>query len=83
MTPKEIVASYMNQVWVEKNIAAVDAFISPTLIQHNSNLPDGAAALKAFLPKLFGELMPQLDWRVLRIIGQSDMVVVDIFSRRA
>jgi predicted SnoaL-like aldol condensation-catalyzing enzyme len=76
MTPKQIVASYMQQVWVEKNVAAVDTFISSDLIQHNANLLDGAAALKMFLPKLFGELMPQLQWRVLRIIGDHDMVAV-------
>lgn len=76
MTPKEIVTSYMRQVWSEKNVAAVDDLVALDLIQHNPDLPDGATALKAFLPKLFGELMPDLEWRILRTIAEDDMVVV-------
>lgn len=65
----------MRKVWVEKDVSAIDRFVDPNLIQHNPNLQNGRDALAAFLPRLFGE-MPGLEWRVLRIIAEDDMVVV-------
>jgi predicted SnoaL-like aldol condensation-catalyzing enzyme len=76
MTPKQLVSSYMQQVWVEKQIDAVDRHVATDMIQHNPNLPNGLAALKGFLPKLFGELLPRLEWRVVRTIAEGDLVVV-------
>jgi len=76
MTPKQLVSDYMEQVWVHRRIDAVERFLAEDLIQHNPNLPNGMAAVKGFLPKLWGELAPQLEWRVLRTIADGDLVVV-------
>jgi predicted SnoaL-like aldol condensation-catalyzing enzyme len=66
----------MQQVWVEKRIEAIDRHVAPDLVQHNPDLPNGVAALKSFLPRLFDELMPRLEWHVLRTIAETDLVVV-------
>lgn len=75
MNAKELVSEYMRTVWVEKNVPAIERFVDANLIQHNPNLPNGRDALAAFVPGLFNE-MPNLQWRILRIIAEGDMVVV-------
>ena len=76
MTPKELVVAYMKQVWVDRNLSALDRFVAADLIQHNPHLPDGRDALAGFLPKLFHELAPAMLWRVQRVIAEEDLVVV-------
>lgn len=75
MTPKQIAAEYLQKVWVERDLEALDRYIAPDLIQHNPNLPNGAEPLKTFLGKFFRELMPNIEWRVLRLIAEDDFVV--------
>jgi predicted SnoaL-like aldol condensation-catalyzing enzyme len=76
MTSKELVVAYMEQVWVGRDVAALDRFVAADLIQHNPHLPNGRQALGDFLPILFGQLMPGLVWRVLRVIAEGDLVAV-------
>lgn len=83
MTPKQIAAEYTQTVWIDRQVDAVDRFVAPDLIQHNANLPDGGEALKGFLRKLFGELAPQMSWRVLRVIAEGDLVAVHSLAIRA
>lgn len=76
MTPKALVTEYTETVWVRREVDALDRFIAPDLIQHNANLPDGIEALRLFLPKLFGEIAPAIEWSVLRVIAEGDLVAV-------
>jgi len=76
MSPKQLVSSYMQAVWVERRLDTLGAFVAPDLIQHNPDLPDGRAPLKAFLETLFNTLMPDLEWRVARTIAEEALVVV-------
>ncbi len=74
---KEIVTAYMNDVWVNRNVEALDKYISTKVfIQHNPNLDNGKDALKNFLPYLFGTIMPHGTWEVKRVIAEDNMVVV-------
>lgn len=76
MSVKSVVSEYMQVVWVQRKIGELDRFVAADLMQHNPNLPDGAGPLKAFLGKLFGELSPHLEWRVLRVITDGDLAAV-------
>lgn len=78
---KQMVTSYMEEVWVKQNIDKVDEFIADDLIQHNPNLPNGKEALKGFLPTLFNDLMPNLEWTVARVIAEGDLVAVHSLAK--
>lgn len=82
MTPKQIATDYTQTVWIDRQIDEVDRFVASDLVQHNPNLPDGAEPLKAFLGKLFGELAPAMDWRILRVIAEDDLVAVHSLAIR-
>jgi predicted SnoaL-like aldol condensation-catalyzing enzyme len=84
MTAKELVSSYMQEVWVERKIASIEKYISPTeFIQHNAHLENGLEALKKFLYYFFYTLMPTGIWEVKRIIAEDNMVVVHSLSKPA
>jgi predicted SnoaL-like aldol condensation-catalyzing enzyme len=79
---KELVASYMQEVWVNRNVTVVNKFISEeTFIQHNPHLPNGLEALEEFLPHLFNNLMPKGTWEVKRIIAEGNLVVVHSLAK--
>ena len=79
---KELVASYMEEIWVNRNVAFLDKYVSSEkFIQHNPHLEDGLEALRGFLPHLFNNLMPEGTWEVKRIIAEDDMVVVHSLAK--
>ena len=79
---KELVSTYMNEVWVNRNTEGIEQYISSdTFIQHNPHLENGVEALKGFLPHLFNNLMPEGTWEVKRIIAENDMVVVHSLAK--
>ncbi|MEL7121217.1 MAG: nuclear transport factor 2 family protein [Bacteroidota bacterium] len=79
---KELVAAYMEDIWVNRNISALDKYISSKkFTQHNPHLEDGLEALQGFLPHLFNNLMPKGTWEVKRIIAEDDMVVVHSLAK--
>lgn len=82
MNAKELVTNYMNEVWVKRNIHAVDQYVSAdTFIQHNPHLDNGLEALAGFLPHLFDNMMPEGTWEVKRVIAENDMVVVHSLAK--
>lgn len=79
---KELVASYMQQVWVNRNVDVVNKFVSgKEFVQHNPHLANGLEALQGFLPHLFNNLMPNGTWEVKRIIAEENMVVVHSLAK--
>lgn len=82
MNSKELVSAYMEEVWVERKVEAVDKYVSAEqFIQHNPHLENGVEALKGFLPHLFTNLMPEGTWEVKRVIAEGDMVVVHSLAK--
>jgi len=79
---KQLVTSYINEVWTNRNIAALDNYISSDrFIQHNPHLEDGLDALKTFLPHLFNSIMPEGSWELKRVIAENDMVVTHSLAK--
>lgn len=79
---KELVASYMQEVWVNRNITNLKNYISSEeFIQHNPHLNNGLEALEGFLPHLFNNMMPKGTWEVKRIIAENNLVVVHSLAK--
>jgi len=81
---KEIVSAYMEEVWVNRKVEAVNKYISAdTFIQHNPHLDNGLEALAGFLPHLFNNMMPEGTWEIKRIIAEDNLVVVHSLAKPA
>ena len=73
---KALIRDYMTMLFVDKKVAEAAAlYADPNLIQHNPNLPDGAAAVVAFLGGMLEE-NPAFRYDIKRIIAEDDLVVV-------
>ncbi|MGC9537796.1 nuclear transport factor 2 family protein [Streptomyces sp. UG1] len=72
---KRLVAAYVNQLMVKKDLAAVDKYVGPEYHQHNPNTADGVEGLKAGLGAYFGAF-PKLTVTPKRITAEGDLVAV-------
>jgi NADPH:quinone reductase-like Zn-dependent oxidoreductase/predicted SnoaL-like aldol condensation-catalyzing enzyme len=72
---KKLVTAFVDQVLVRKDLAAIDAHLGAEYYEHNPNIPDGAAGLKAGLGSYF-EQFPRLSVTPKRVIAQGDLVAV-------
>lgn len=72
---KELVTAFVEQLLVRKDLAAIDTYVDAEYREHNPNIPDGAAGLKAGLGFYF-EKFPQLTVTPKRVIAQGDLVAV-------
>lgn len=74
-TNKEIVQNMVADVFVGRNIDAVDTYFTETYIQRNPMLPSGSAVIKEFLGKQAdGEREDARPNEVHRMIGEDDLV---------
>jgi len=68
-------SAFVDQLMVRKDLAAIDTYVGPEYHQHNPNIPDGLAGVKAGLGTYF-EQFPQLSVTPKRIIAEGDLVAV-------
>jgi predicted SnoaL-like aldol condensation-catalyzing enzyme len=52
MNPKELVSKAITDVFIRRDITALDKYFSKDYKQHNPFIPNGTEALKQFLPTL-------------------------------
>jgi NADPH:quinone reductase-like Zn-dependent oxidoreductase/predicted SnoaL-like aldol condensation-catalyzing enzyme len=72
---KKLVTAFVDELLVRKDLAAIDTYVDTEYHEHNPNIPDGAAGLKAGLGFYF-EQFPQLSVTPKRVIAQGDLVAV-------
>ena len=72
---KAMVGDFYDQLYNHGNLAVVDRFVRPDFIQHDPQIADGRAALKAAVKNLRAT-NPGLRVAVHRILAQGDLVVV-------
>jgi NADPH:quinone reductase-like Zn-dependent oxidoreductase/predicted SnoaL-like aldol condensation-catalyzing enzyme len=72
---KKLVTEFVDELLVRKDLAAIDTYVDAEYHEHNPNIPDGAAGLKAGLGFYF-EQFPQLSVTPKRVIAQGDLVAV-------
>ena len=79
---KALVTAYMEDVWVNRKVDALETYISKeSFVQHNPHLEDGLDSLKAFLPHLFSNMMPEGTWELKRVIAEGNMVVTHSLAK--
>ncbi|MBM7790194.1 nuclear transport factor 2 family protein [Tenggerimyces flavus] len=72
---KQLVASYLHQVFNEKGPAEAFAkYIGDKYVQHNPMAPDGAEASLRFLTGFVAQF-PELRLEIRRVIAEGDLVV--------
>ena len=72
---KEIVRNMVEEVFVGRNVDAVDTYFTETYIQRNPMLPSGSAVIKKFLSKQAdAEPADARPNELHRVIGNSDLV---------
>jgi len=72
---KKLVTAFVDELLVGKDLAAIDTYVDTEYREHNPNIADGAAGLKAGLGSYF-EQFPQLSVTPKRVIAQGDLVAV-------
>ncbi|GAA3841377.1 nuclear transport factor 2 family protein [Streptomyces phyllanthi] len=72
---KKLVTKAFDQLIVDKDLSAIDAYWGPEYHQHNPNIPDGVAGVKAGLGAYF-EQFPQLKVTPKRVVAEGDLVAV-------
>ncbi|GCB43236.1 nuclear transport factor 2 family protein [Streptomyces sp. NL15-2K] len=72
---KRLVTSFVDRLLMNKDLSAVESYVGPEYDQHNPNIPDGVAGVKAGLGAYFAQF-PQLRVTPKRIIAEGDLVAV-------
>ncbi|MFD4595679.1 nuclear transport factor 2 family protein [Streptomyces rubiginosohelvolus] len=65
----DIVTTAMRELFVEKDLTALDRYWAEPYVQHSPQLPDGLGALRAAVPGLEG-----FSWEPQRVAAQGDLV---------
>ncbi|MFJ9917814.1 nuclear transport factor 2 family protein [Streptomyces rubiginosohelvolus] len=65
----DIVTTAMRELFVEKDLTALDRYWAEPYVQHSPLLPDGLGTLRAAVPGLEG-----FSWEPQRVAAQGDLV---------
>ncbi|MFF4858565.1 nuclear transport factor 2 family protein [Streptomyces rubiginosohelvolus] len=65
----DIVTTAMRELFVEKDLTALDRYWAEPYVQHSPQLPDGLDTLRAAVPGLQG-----FSWEPQRVAAQGDLV---------
>jgi len=77
---KRIVLDFYQQMFGDKDISAVDKYVSPGYIQHNPSVADGAAAFKLAAANWFkGQPKTKID--VQHIASDGDLVFIHLKNK--
>jgi predicted SnoaL-like aldol condensation-catalyzing enzyme len=69
------VTTYLDQLMVQKDTTAIGRFVGTEFHQHNPNIPDGVAGLKAGIGGYL-QMFPQVAYLPKRVIAEGDLVAV-------
>jgi predicted SnoaL-like aldol condensation-catalyzing enzyme len=76
---KALVRSFIEEVFNQHNISAVDKYYAPDLVQHNPSVSNGSEAFKQFLTNFF-RAFPDLHRTIEHIVAEDDLVMVFLNS---
>ncbi len=65
----DIVTTAMRELFMEKDLTALDRYWAEPYVQHSPQLPDGLGTLRAAVPGLEG-----FSWEPQRVAAQGDLV---------
>lgn len=81
-TNKKVVLDFYQQMFGDKDTAAVDKYILSSYIQHNPDVPDGAEAFKSAAVKWF-KGAPKIKIDVKHIAAEGDLVFLHVRNKNA
>lgn len=67
---KEIVLTAMRELFVDKDVSAVDRYWAEPYVQHNPTMPNGLDGLRSIVPMLEG-----FSWTPSRMAAEGDLVM--------
>jgi len=70
---KTIVRNYIEQVWLKRNLAAIDEYIAPDYVQHARGAPPGRDGVKAFFA-IVNSAFSDLTYNIEDMIAEGDKV---------
>jgi len=77
---RRLVLDFYEAVFVRRDLAAAERYLSEGYIQHNPLVPDGRAAFVAAFTRIFAA-NPQGSSRIIRSATDGDLVYLHVHSR--
>ncbi len=74
---KEFYRHYIEDTWNKHNPAAVDHYLLPNYIEHNTNLPPGLEGRKKFMATVL-TAFPDYHAEILDVVAEGDRVVARV-----
>jgi predicted ester cyclase len=74
---KELYRHYIEDTWNKKNPAAVDRYLTPDYVEHNTNLPPGVDGRKRFMATVLAAF-PDYHAEIQEVIAEGDRVVARV-----
>jgi steroid delta-isomerase-like uncharacterized protein len=73
-TNKEVVAAFLDDVFVRHDMSRLDEYMRDDYMQHNPDCPQGKAGFLEFFAVIFGA-MPDFRYTVKHVVADEDMVM--------
>jgi predicted SnoaL-like aldol condensation-catalyzing enzyme len=74
---KAVYRSLMDQVWNRRDLTAIDRYLAPDFIEHNKNLPPGAAGRKQFVTAVLAAFS-NYHAEIEEVVVDGDIVVARV-----
>jgi len=74
---KAVYRNLMDQVWNRRDLSAIDRFLAPDFIEHNKNIPAGAAGRKQFVTAVLAAFS-DYHAEVEEVVADGDIVVARV-----
>lgn len=72
---KPLVVTFTNLLYNRHDLKAIDAFLSPTFVQHDPRIADGPAGLRAYLTAQ-NAAYPHSAVSIKRVIGEGNLIAI-------
>lgn len=77
---KKLVINLLTQLFIDKDLTAIDKYIGPHYIQHDPRAADGIKGLRTAVENSFA-IFPRQHWDIKRVIAEGDLVVAHVHIR--
>lgn len=74
---KKLYRHYIEDTWNKKNPAAVDRYLKPDYVEHNTNLPPGVDGRKRFMATVLAAF-PDYHAEIQEVVAEGDRVVARV-----
>ncbi|MGA2110051.1 MAG: ester cyclase [Syntrophorhabdales bacterium] len=72
---KELVESFVNEVFIKHDMSHLERFLRKDYIQHNPDVPQGREGFKQFFETCF-QGVPDFSYTLKKIVAEDDLVFI-------